>query len=328
IADFAANLTFDDVPDDVRSVLPIFLLDAFSSMLAGVIQPVFVSAAKAVLQTHSAGDLPAINNVKTSLSGAMLLNGIACGDFELEHVIANAHPASAVLPALLTVAAQARSSGPEFLTAMAVGYEVATRIGAASGHEVEALRGFHNPGLNGTIAAATAVGRLLKLDARKMANAMGIAASSSAGLMSFVTTGAMTKRLHPARAGQLGAEAAFMAREGIEGPTDVLDNALGFFHAFSPYPLQQRLIEGLGRSWMGAKMILKLSPVHAYAQFPVYAINQARSEATTGLPKPEGIDSIIVECGPNTAKPSHQIPSPKTLVSAQYSVRFAVAAAL
>jgi 2-methylcitrate dehydratase PrpD len=55
-------------------------------------------------------------------------------------------------------------------------------------------------------------------DAETIASAMGIAASSSGGLLAFFNTGAITKRLHPVRAGQLGAEAAFMAHAGVAGP--------------------------------------------------------------------------------------------------------------
>jgi 2-methylcitrate dehydratase PrpD len=63
--------------------------------------------------------------------------GIAAGGFEFEHVISNAHPASAMYPALLSVASAYPKTGEEFLVAMAVGYELATRIGAASTTEVE-----------------------------------------------------------------------------------------------------------------------------------------------------------------------------------------------
>src|SRR6201999_2918489 len=139
------------------------------------------------------------------------------------------------------------------------------------------VRGFHNPGLNGAIATAAAVGCLMGWDGDTIASAMGIAASSSAGLLAFVNTGAMTKRLHPARAGQLGAEAAFLAHAGVAGPPNVLENPEGFLHAFSPNPQPDLLTNGLGTNWTGAQMILKLSPVHARAQGFVYAINDYRN---------------------------------------------------
>jgi 2-methylcitrate dehydratase PrpD len=164
-------------------------------------------------------------------------------------------------------------------------------------------------------------------DAATIASAMGIAASSSAGLMAFVNTGAMTKRLHPARSGQLGVEAAFLANEGVVGPSDILENERGFLHAFSPNPKPEILSAGLGQEWKGRQMMLKLSPVHMCVQAFVYAINKARSKGTHAWDA-ENIDAVTISGGPNALRPSHMIRLPESLVSAQYSVPFSIAAAL
>ncbi|KAF2722541.1 2-methylcitrate dehydratase PrpD [Polychaeton citri CBS 116435] len=150
------------------STLSLSVLDASSAMLAGAVQPVFRSAVEMVALTHGgAGSTPvltAIDGTVFSLSKTMLPNSIACEDFEFEHVIEDAHPALAMVPTLLSIAANHHISGKELLTAMAVGYELATRIGFASTAEVESVRGFHNPGLNGDLATAAAVSRLLHID--------------------------------------------------------------------------------------------------------------------------------------------------------------------
>ncbi|KAF2168689.1 hypothetical protein M409DRAFT_53322 [Zasmidium cellare ATCC 36951] len=248
LADFAANLQWSDIPRDFQELLPVFIMDTVSSMilmkgpfqLCGVVQPVYQATTRMVKLTYGYGGngsaYSAIDGTSTSLSGAAFLNGVAAGCFEFEHVISTTHPASAMFPALLTVAAAYHKSGEELLTAMAVGYELCTRIGFACTKDVEEQRHFHNPGLNGHLATAAAVCRLMGWDATITASAMGIAASSSAGLMAFVNTGAMTKRLHPARSGQLGVEAAFLAKEGVVGPSDVIENPKGFLNAFSPNP--------------------------------------------------------------------------------------------
>jgi 2-methylcitrate dehydratase PrpD len=330
LADFAATTRFDSLPATFLALLPVFILDVFASMLAGAVQPVYLSSVEAVKLTYgNNGHATAVDGTTTSLSGAMFLNGIAGGDFEFEHVTANAHPASAVFPALLTVASRYKKSGKQLLTAMAVGYELATRIGAASTTAVETTRGFHNPGLNGALASAAAVCNLMGWD-NSTESAMGLAASSSAGLLAFVNTGAMTKRLHPARAGQLGAEAAFLAHANVTGPAGVLEDPEGgFLHAFSPAPEAELLTQGLGlsgdNSWTAEAMILKLSPVHAYTQVFVYAVNQYRSNHTWTA---DDIDSVTLHCSSIVSTPSHWIPSPATLVDAQYSVPFGIAASL
>jgi 2-methylcitrate dehydratase PrpD len=48
---------------------------------------------------------------------------------------------------------------------------------------------------------------------------MGIAGSSSAGLLEFAWSGGDTKRLHLGRASQLGLESALLARQGVTWST-------------------------------------------------------------------------------------------------------------
>lgn len=99
-------------------------------MLAGLTQPVYRYSVDAVRIIYGRGSgetaYLSIDDTTSSLSGAMLLMGIAAGNFEFEHVIMNARPASAMFPALLAVASAYHETGEEFLVAMAVGYEFAT----------------------------------------------------------------------------------------------------------------------------------------------------------------------------------------------------------
>ena len=326
LAEFASTFPFSNIPSDLLQLFHTYLLDNAATMLAGAVQPVHADAVKAMGIAAGTGPVEAVGGAKVSLSTAALLDGIAAADFEFEHAIVNSHAASSAFPAILTLAAERHCTGEELLTAMVLAYEIATRIGNASTEAVEKQRGFHNPGLNGTLASAAGCCRLLKLDAATTASAMGIAASSSAGLLAFVSTGAMTKRLHPGRAAQLGLEAALMAQAGIQGPTDVLENKDGFLHVFSPQPDPTQLTTDLGRAWQSSKMFLKLSPVHLYAQFIVYGINAYR-DAGHDL-KPGDIDKVVVKTGPAVMNPSHMDTAPTTLVSAQYSVPFSVALAL
>jgi len=81
--------------------------------------------------------------------------------------------------------------------------------------------------------AATAAGKLRRLSPAQLANALGIAASSAAGLFAFVNGGADIKRLHAGHAAREGLQAALLAEEGIEGPPDVIEARDGFLQAFA-----------------------------------------------------------------------------------------------
>jgi 2-methylcitrate dehydratase PrpD len=78
-----------------------------------------------------------------------------------------------------------------------------------------------------------AAGKLRGLDHDQLANALGIAASSAAGLFAFVNGGADIKRLHAGHAAREGLQAALLAEQGIGGPPGVIEARDGFLQAFA-----------------------------------------------------------------------------------------------
>ncbi len=78
-----------------------------------------------------------------------------------------------------------------------------------------------------------AAGKLRGLTAGQLRDALGIAASSAAGLFAFVNGGADIKRLHAGHASREGLQAALLAEQGVEGPPGVLEARDGFLQAFA-----------------------------------------------------------------------------------------------
>ena len=76
----------------------------------------------------------------------------------------------------------------------------------------------------------------------------------------------MTKRLHLGRASQLGLESVLLAQKGFTGPSTVLEGTYGFFHAFSPNPSLEKLLENLGEEWLTLTMMIKAYGCHATGQ--------------------------------------------------------------
>lgn len=327
LARFAAGLTSKALPKTLHTSLPILVLDIVSAMLTGMVQPVYSSSVEALTAIHGTGgpqSVTAIDGSVASPFSAMYLNGIAAGAFQIEHVVLNAHPSSSVLPALLVYASTKETTGESFLTALAAGYEVCARIGLASGSSVEDERGFHNPAINGQLAAAAAVGNLLGWDAETIASAMGVAASSSGGLVAFQTTEAKTKQIHPGHGGPLGIEAALMANAGVTGPPDILENESGFLHAFSPEPNSTALTDQLGDRWDCEATTAKHYPMHSRFQTVVSSIQDYKQ----ANPWDKEISNVTAYVGPRLLRESHQIAHPETLDQAQYSVLFCLAASL
>ena len=142
------------------------------------------------------------------------------------------HPGCTVVPAVLALAYTPRTSGQALLEAVVAGYETVTAIGRAV-HPDLRHRGFHPTGAVAVFGAAMATGKLRGLNAQQLANALGIAASSSGGLFAFVNGGGDIKRLHAGHASREGMQAALLAEQGVEGPPGVIEARDGFMQAFA-----------------------------------------------------------------------------------------------
>jgi 2-methylcitrate dehydratase PrpD len=328
MANFAANSTFESLPHSFVALLSIFMLDTFAVMLSGIVQPVYRSALEAIEFSHGSSSANAtyttLDGTNTSLSGQMYMMGLAAGDFEFDHVIEASHPSSSMFPALLCVAAAFHRSGKELLSAMAIGYEFATRIGYATGLDAEEGKGFHAM-INGDPATAAAVGNLMGWNASLIASAMGLAASSSSGLLAWINTESMTRRTHPANQGQLGAIAALLAKSGVVGPPNIIENEYGYLNAFSLNPQPRLLIDKLGDEWQSAEQTLKALPVHARGLGFAYAIDQYRQSHAWSA---ADISNITIYAGPAVLNSDNWNLEPGSLSSAQYSIPFGIVASL
>jgi 2-methylcitrate dehydratase PrpD len=200
--------------------------------------------------------------------------------------------------------------------------EVTTRIGNATRHSCE-KKGFHAPGLTGAFGAAVAAGTLLKLDAKQMCNALGIAGSLCSGLMEYAKSGSggMVKRLHIGRAAEGGVLAATLAKDGFEGPSSVLEGPFGFLSAFAEGAQPDKLTENLGKTWETRTICYKRCSCHITAHAPIQAFEELRKEiGFTG----SDVESMIIGAS-NKVLGNHNHPEPKDTMAAQFSVPFSVA---
>jgi len=229
-----------------------------------------------------------------------------------------------VLPAALAVCQREHFDGAAFLTALALGFEVSARI-ARTAVGLETVRGFHNPGTQGPFGAAAAVGKLYGFDEERLTNALGIAGSSSAGLLEFAWSGGDTKRLHLGRAGQLGLESALLARQGVRGPATVLEGRYGYFNAFSTPPRMERLVESLGTEWAIEPPSLKSYATHVTHQAVVEAIQSFKREHSLD---PKAITRVVISGAPRIMEERHAAHAPQDVLGGQYSLPFTTAVAL
>ncbi|WP_454691099.1 MmgE/PrpD family protein [Achromobacter aloeverae] len=349
LAEFAANLRYEDIPAAVRERARDCIADTLACCVQGAGLP-WSAAIAAYARRYAGGgpctlfgvaasgmSAPGSTDPGATASGAFtagvtapaaaLANGAAAHAFELDSLRfpgAGVHPGATLVPALAAACQETGANGRQALTAFVAACEVLFRIGAATHHSSEKL-GFHAPGLTGPYGAAIAAGLVHGLDAGRLTQALGIAGSLSAGLLAFTKAGngGMVKRLHLGRAAEAGIVAAGLAAEGYEGPDTILEGRYGFLQAYCSAGEPALLTQGLGSAWETLNICFKRYPCHVTAQAPLQALR--------GLMAEHGFDgadiaSMALGCSEKIVS-HHDIRDPADIMAAQYSVPFCLALA-
>ncbi len=259
LARFASELKYSDIPESVLKRCEDLLLDCLASVLAGSTARAVKSIGKyAELMGPTSGKSEDfVNHRLTSPMFAAMVNAAAAHVVEQDDVHNGSvfHPAAVVFPPALAVAQAIGASGEEFITASVAGYEIGIRVGEFLGRSHYKI--FHTTGTAGTVAAAVAVGRLLKLDPEQMLNAIGSAGTQAAGLWEFLRDAADSKQLHTAHAAASGLTAAFLAQDGFTGARRILEGVQGMGAGMSTDADPAKLVDRLGTRWALAETSFK-----------------------------------------------------------------------
>ncbi|MFE1963142.1 MmgE/PrpD family protein [Streptomyces sp. NPDC059479] len=332
LADWLTATTLDQIPAPVRERAAHLVLDGLACALIGAQLPWSRTAVHAVLDLEGTGDVPVIGwGRTTSGPAAAVLNGTFIQGFELDdyYPAAPLHSTSLVLPALLSTASQARSvSGAEFLRATVLGFETGTRVGLALNGPEMLSRGWHSGSVFGTHAAAAASGALRRLDAAAFEDALGLAATQSAGLMAAQYE-AMSKRMHHGLASRNGYYAAGLAQAGYTGIKKVFERPYGgFLSTFGEghNPDASQITKGLGQTWNTEKITVK---IHAAMGGLHPAIDAAIALTADRELSADDIEAIRIEVPDAIYHHGWWTPErPLTTIGAQMNIAYATAVAL
>jgi 2-methylcitrate dehydratase PrpD len=262
LAAFVATTTWDDVPADVQQHTKLVLLDTFGVILAGSERPE-VRRLREQLDAGTGATVYASGFPSHDPRTAALLNGIAGRSIELCEGLrlASSQAAMQVLPGVLAVGEQARSSGRDMLTALLLGYDVAARLAGSFMPRPLA----HQNGQVSLLAAAAAGARLRGVDANGISRAMRIATTL---LLTPSYTNAVAGATALNVAGGMSGFAAALAPElalaGFEAQHDAVEQALGELvgGGFS----SEGLLDELGSTWHITRNYFRLyaccNPIH------------------------------------------------------------------
>lgn len=320
LAAFAAGLTLDAIPAAVQQRTEDLFLDWLGSVLAGKnARP--VQAIARVAAALGPADGPSevlISRTRTSPLFAAMVNAAASHVAEQDDVHNGSvfHPAAVVFPAALAVAQAIGASGRELMAASVAGYEVGIRVGEFLGRSHYKV--FHTTGTAGTLAAAAAVGRLLKLDPAQMLHAFGSAGTQAAGLWEFLRDAADSKQLHTAKAASDGLLAACLAQEGFTGAQRILEGAQGLAAGMSRGDADPaRLTDGLGTRWALAETSFKF---HASCRHTHPAADALQQVMRTQALKAADIERITAQVHQGAIDVLGPVTDPQTVHQSKFSM--------
>jgi len=274
IARWVVALRYEELPPEVIARAKRVLLDTIGCAL-GAISAEPVRMAQQVVAQQGGSPQATILGLarKVSCEQAAFLNGMALRYFDYNDYVGMGRPNHAsinVAPAL-AVAEMQGQGGKALLLGLVAGYEVEVRLRDAIA-AAKRREGWDDTSIEAQYASAAAAGKLLQLDAGKLANALAIA-GSNANTLAEVRRGA---ELTPAKgsAEPMGARngvfAALLARAGLAYPLTIFEGEYGLAKIVIG-PLDEAILRKRSGDFGILKSCIKLWPCVGTAQAPIAA---------------------------------------------------------
>ena len=264
---------------------------------------------------------------RTSPDLAAFVNGFMARYFDYNDTYLSkepAHPSDNILPSLAVAEAEG-SSGKDLIAAAVAAYEIQCRLcdSADIRH-----RGWDHVNY-GLVSSALAASKLMGLDVERATQAVNIAMNAHIA-MRQVRAGelSMWKGASFANAARNGVFAAFLAREGMEGPSPIFEGEMGFFKQVSgPFDVDVGGFGGRGGSYKIKETYVKYWPAEYHAQSAIRAALRVRER----LKRLDDVESVLVEtheAGFNILGKDPEKWRPATKETADHSLPYIVGMAL
>src|SRR5688572_5303886 len=260
---FLCSATLADIPAEARDRARWVIADCIPVVAAGMQQPEMKAFVVKHLARAASGSAWVIGTGRRAAAlDAALLNGTAGTWLELDegNLFAKGHPGIQVVPAAVALAQELDASGADLLLAVALGYELSSRVSRAANVKLSV----HPHGTYGVIGAAIAAGRLKRFTPRQMLELINVA--STMGMATSRQTlldGATVRNIYTGHSGYMGLMASRLVECGFTGEIDSVSAIYGkvLSDAFDP----ARVVAGLGTEWLIAQSYFKLHPAGRYA---------------------------------------------------------------
>lgn len=315
LARFVTGLTLDDVSPVAIETAKRAIMDLLAAAIAGrkTLTARAVTASAETIFAKGTASLWFSNKAFTAAGAAYVNSTLASAqDLDDGHRQAMGHPGASIIPAAIAVAEETQASGRELLIAIIAGYEVAIRI--ATARELDPLDTLASGKWCG-FGAVAAAGRLRKMSADKLAEAMAVAGVQAPGLAAARYSRVSGNSVKEGIAWSTLTALCAMepAEKGFTGPIDILDNP-DFYD-------REKIISGLGETFAIEQIYFKPYSCCRWMHSAIDALDAIITENNLTAEKITGIDVHLFE----RAFSLDNAPDPDSLEGAQYSIPFCLA---
>lgn len=333
IAQAIVATRYEDLPPRVVSATKRSLLDAIGVMMAATTLGTGCEPFADLAREVGPGPCTLIGRGETATGAlAALANGALAHaiDFEDGHDGAPVHPNAVQIPAALAWAEmQGSVSGKAFITALAIGCDLACRMGLSLVQDPAKL-GWYPPPMLAAYGATAACAKIAGLNAEQIVDAFSLLLCSSvcSGEIKYSPASDM-RAVRDAFPAQASFQAVQLARAGVRGFDAPLEGNAGFFalYAGSKYE-PDRLTRDLGKRFEGENLTFKIWPSCRGTHAAIEGALAIRAEIPGLLSRIEAIELtghpvMAMLDAPHAAKRA-----PITAIDAKFSLPFTVATAI
>jgi len=326
LAQYVTDTAYEELPEKPIGVAKDVTLTVLGTTIAGANAEGCEALLRQVRQWGGRKEATIlIHGGKVPAYNAALVNSTMARAVDFcDGMVPGMHVGSSSVPTALAAAELAGGcSGKEFLTALVVGTEIASRLNAVSVYD-----GFDPTGVCSIFAATAIAGRILRLDSRQMLNALALAFNKAGGSMQSNIDGSLAVRVIQGFVSQSGIISSEFAQRGITGPKNFLEGIYGYFHLYAKDKYDTQAVTGdLGKRFEMEKTLFKKHPSCGGTLAPTDAILGLVHEKNLGA---EDVVRIDIKVSPHVYKlvggPFEVGENPK--VNAQFNIQYCVANAM
>src|SRR5215472_11066331 len=321
LARYAADLRYEDIPEDVVRIAKRTILDTIGCAFGGY------GAGPSRIAIRLAGEVSArqpatvlISGTKTSPDLSTFANGVMIRYLDFNDAFVSlthgaGHP-SDTIAALLSAAELHGRSGRDLVAATVLSYEVFCKIADVFDY---LGNGIDHSTMTG-MAAVVGAGKLMGLTPDQIVQAIGITVGgNTATRQGRADALSNWKAFAAADACRKAIFALELAQEGMTGPAKVFEGSYGFFEVMGKRPVEQ---PQLGEPFGIRRAFTKRFPLGQFSQTVAQAAIEARSFVTS----PDHIQEVIIRISHSAIKIMADSPekwSPPTHETADHSIPYA-----